>query len=120
MRDIVKAMSAEGITDVGLGITHYLRSDQQTALWRALLGSVDVFDQAVLTTIARGQPPMSQATLQALAAIPGARPTIAKVRASIEKLKRQGLLTRGASGSSIDDPLFAEFLAARGTVARAS
>jgi uncharacterized protein len=120
MRDIVKAMSAEGITDVGQGITHYMRSDQQTALWRALLGSVDVFDQAVLTTIARGQAPMSQATLQALAAIPGARPTIAKVRASIEKLKRQGLLTRGASGSSIDDPLFAEFLAARGAAPRAS
>jgi hypothetical protein len=115
MRDIIKAMSAEGITDVQRGITHYLQSPQQTALWRALLASVEVFDQAVLTIIARGQAPMSQATLQALAAIPGARPTIAKVRASIEKLKRQGLLTRGATGTRIDDPLLAEFLATQGT-----
>ena len=119
MRDIVKAMSAEGITDVQQGITHYMNSEQQTAIWRALLGSVDVFDQAVLTIIAQGQAPLSQATLQALAAIPGARPTIAKVRASIEKLRRHGLLTRGKAGNSIDDPLFAEYLASQGAPVRA-
>lgn len=118
MRDIVKAMSAEGITDVQQGITQYMHSEQQTAIWRALLAPVDVFDQAVLATIARGEAPLSQGTLQALAAIPGARPTIAKVRASIEKLRRQGLLTRGKSGNSVDDPLFAEYLSARSTAAR--
>ncbi len=114
MRDVVKGMSAEGITDVQQGIGHYMHSDQQTALWRALLGSVDAFDQGVLTLIAQGQAPLSQGTLAALAAIPGARPTISKVRASIEKLKRQGLLTRTGASTRVEDPLFAEFLAGPG------
>ena len=113
MRDVIKGMSAEGITDVQRGIDHYLASDQQSALWRALLGSVDAFDRGVLVAIARGMAPLSQGTLTTLAAIPGARPTISKVRSSLEKLKRSGLLTKGAAGARIDDPLFAEFLRAR-------
>lgn len=113
MRDVVKAMSAEGITDVGRGIDHYMASDQQCAIWRALLNSVDAFDQGVLVALARGEAPLSQTTLAALASIPGAKPTISKVRSSLEKLKRNGLLTRSNAGASIDDPLFAEFLRQR-------
>jgi hypothetical protein len=41
------------------------------------------------------------------------------VRALIEKLRRHGLLTRGKAGNSIDDPLFAQYLAAQGAPARA-
>jgi hypothetical protein len=37
VRDVVKAMSAEGITEVGRGINHCMASDQQSAVWRALL-----------------------------------------------------------------------------------
>jgi uncharacterized protein len=110
MRDVVKAMSAEGITDVPRGIANYMNSDHQMAMWRALLNSVDVFDQGVLMAVANGQAPLSQATLQKLAAIPGSNPTISKVRSSIEKLKRSGLLSKSAAGVAVDDPLFAEFL----------
>lgn len=110
MRDVVKAMSAEGLTDVRRGIENYLHSDPQVAIWTTLLGSVDAFDQGVLATIALGRPPLSQATLKALATIPGAKPTVAKVRASIEKLKRSGLLSKSAAGTVVDDPLFAEYL----------
>ena len=46
--------------------------------------------------------------------IPGAKPTISRVRSSIEKLKRNGLLSKNASGTAIDDPLFAEYLRQRG------
>lgn len=113
MRDVVKAMSAEGITDVQRGIENYMASDHQVAIWRALLNSVDAFDQAVLAVIAKGQAPLSQATLKTLAAIPGSKPTISKVRSSIEKLRRSGLLSKNAGGTSIDDPLFAEFLRQR-------
>lgn len=113
MRDVVKAMSAEGITEVVRGIDHYMASDQQSAIWRALLYSVDAFDQGVLMAIAKGQAPLSQGTLTALAAIPGAKPTISKVRSSLEKLKRNGLLTRSNAGAGIDDPLFAEYLLRR-------
>lgn len=113
MRDVVKAMSAEGVTEVQRGIDNYMNSDHQVAIWRTLLGSVDAFDQGVLQALAQGQPPLAQATLKQLATIPGARPTISKVRASIEKLKRAGLLSKGVTGTSIDDPLFAEYLRRR-------
>lgn len=113
MRDVVKAMSAEGITDVARGLDNYLTSGPQVAIWNALLGALEAFDQGVLTAIASGQPPLSQGTLTALQAIPGARPTISKVRSSIEKLKRKGILTRTAAGTALEDPLFAEFLIKR-------
>ena len=113
MRDVVRAMSAEGLTDVQRGIDNYMASDHQVAVWRALLNSVDAFDQGVLAALARGQAPLSQSTLQALAEVPGAKPTISKVRSSIEKLKRSGLLSKNASGTTIDDPLFAEYLRQR-------
>lgn len=114
MRDVVKAMSAEGITDVRRGVENYMASDHQVAIWLALLKSVDAFDRGVLVAVARGQPPLSQATLKKLATIPGAKPTISRVRSSIEKLKRSGLLSKNALGLTIDDPLFAEFLQKRG------
>lgn len=113
MRDVVRAMSAEGITDVQRGIDNYMASDHQMAVWRALLNSTDAFDQGVLAVLAKGQAPLSQSTLQTLAAIPGAKPTISKVRSSIEKLKRSGLLSKNAGGTTIDDPLFAEYLRQR-------
>lgn len=113
MRDIVKAMSAEGVTDVKRGVENYMASDHQVAIWSALLNAVDAFDQGVLVAIANGQAPLSQATLKTLETIPGAKPTISKVRSSIEKLKRTGLLSKSAVGTTIDDPLFAEFLLKR-------
>ena len=113
LRDVVKAMSAEGITDVLQGVANYMSSDHQVAIWRALLNSVDAFDQGVLLVLAKGQPPLSQASLTSLAAIPGARPTISKVRSAIEKLKRNGFLSKSAAGTMLDDPLFAQFLVQR-------
>jgi len=119
MRDVVKAMSAEGITDVERGIENHMASGHQVAIWLALLNSVDAFDQGVLLVLANGQAPLSQATLKILAGIPGSQPTISKVRSSIEKLKRSGLLSKNAAGTTIDDPLFAEFLRQRGARERA-
>ncbi len=115
MRDLVKAMSAEGVTDVQRGIENYVRSDHQLAIWHALLNSVNAFDRGVLVAVAKGQPPLSQATLKTLEMVPGVKPTISKVRSSLEKLKRSGLLSKTAEGTTIDDPLFAEFLQRRGT-----
>lgn len=113
LRDVVKAMSAEGLTDVARGIENYMNSDHQVAIWQALLSSVDAFDQGVLAAIAKGQAPLSQATLKMLSVIPGSKPTISKVRSAIEKLKRSGLLSKTAVGTTIDDPLFAQFLQRR-------
>ena len=114
MRDVIKAMSAEGITDVKRGMEDYLTRGPQVAIWAALLNSVEAFDQAVLFVIAKGQPPLSQVTLKALEVIPGSKPTISKVRSSIDKLKRAGILSKNTAGITIDDPLLAEFMLRRG------
>ena len=110
LRDVVKAMSAEGITDVKRGIENFLTSGTQVAVWTALLNSVPAFDQAVLAAVANGKAPLSQATLKTLEALPGSKLTISRVRSSLEKLKRMGILSKNAAGTMIDDPLFAELL----------
>lgn len=115
MRDVVKGMSAEGITTVKRGIENYMASDHQIAIWMSLLGSLDAFDQGVLVAIANGQPPLSKSTLKVLQEIPGSKPTISKVRSSTEKLKRNGILSKNAAGTKVDDPLFEEFLLKRGS-----
>lgn len=113
MKDIIKAMSAEGITDAKRGLEYYIAGDQQTAGWMAILNALNAFDQGVLQAIAGGLPPLGRDTLKALEAIPGAKPTLAKVRTSVEKLKRSGILTKTNAGTVIDDALFAEFLSTR-------
>ncbi len=111
MRDLVKSISAEGSTDVDAGVSRFLLDDRQLAGWNALLQPHDLFERAILVIIAQGLPPMGRETLAALAQVPGRQPTVAKVRAAIERLRRAGLLAKGAgSGTTIDDPLFAEYL----------
>lgn len=114
MRDVVKAMSAEGITDVERGLRNYMNSDHQLAIWLALLNSVDAFEQGVLMAVAQGHAPLGLRTLEMLATIPGPTPTISKVRSTVEKLKRKGLLSKTEAGTTMDDPLFAAFLLQRG------
>ena len=114
MRDLVKSLSAEGHTDVTTGVQRFLLDDRQLAGWSALLQPHSHFERAVLLAIAHGLPPMGRETLDALAKTPGGRPTIAKVRAAIERLRRAGLLAKAGGGpTAIDDPLFAEYLRGR-------
>ncbi len=111
MRDLVKSLSAEGLTDVDAGVKRFLLDDRQVAGWSALLQPLDLFERAVLLTVAHGLPPMGRETLDALAKVQGSRPTIAKVRAAIERLRRAGLLAKaGGAPTAVDDPLFAEYL----------
>ena len=113
MLDLVKSVSAEGLTDMDAGVKRFLLDDRQVAGWRALLQPHDLFERAVLLTIAQGRAPMGRETLDALARLPGGRPTVAKVRAAIERLRRAGLVAKGGPGpTAIDDPLFAEYLQA--------
>ncbi|MDP1692580.1 MAG: hypothetical protein Q8L49_11630 [Burkholderiaceae bacterium] len=114
MRDLVKSVSAEGITDMEAGVKRFLLDDRQVAGWSALMQAHDLFERAVLLVIAQGRPPLGRETLDELAKMQGGRPTVAKVRAAIERLRRAGLVTRaGGRPASIDDPLFAEYLQAR-------
>jgi hypothetical protein len=109
LKDVVKAMSAEGTTDVELGVKHFLVA--QEGIWRALLQPFDAFDRGVLLAIAQGLPPMGKATLDALADAQPGPPTVAKVRAAIDRLRRAGLVTKSLGGPLwIEDPLLAEYL----------
>jgi hypothetical protein len=111
MRDLVKAMSAEGLTDVDTGMKILLIDERQVAGWRGILAGQDVFERAVLLMLAGGRPPFGQETLASLGQLLGERPTVAKVRASIERLRRAGLVAKGGRGATIEDRLFAEYLA---------
>ena len=114
MRDLVKSLSAEGLTDVEAGVKRFLLDDRQLSGWGALLQPHDLFERAVLLAIAQGLPPMGSETLDAMATVLGSRPTVAKVRAAIERLRRAGLLGKAGGGpTAVDDPLFAEFLRGR-------
>ena len=111
MRDLVKALSAEGQVDVEAGLRRFLLDDRQVAGWFALLQPLDLFERAVLLAIAHGLPPMGRDTLDGMAKAQAVQPTVSKVRAAMARLRRAGLLNKAARGPvAVEDPLFAEFL----------
>ena len=110
MRDLVKSMSAEGLTDVDVGLKQLMLDERQVAGWRGLLHGAEPFDRAVLMVLARGMPPFGADTLDELHRRHGERPTIAKVRAAIERLRRAGIVTKAGRGAQVEDSLFARFL----------
>lgn len=115
LKDIVKSMSAEGVIDVDVALKHFIADDRQVAGWKALLDSMEPLDQAVLVMIARRLPPMGKETLTLLAHGKEPVPTVAKVRASIERLRKAGAVTKDSVGGvQIEDRLLAEYLATRG------
>jgi hypothetical protein len=110
LRDIVKTMSTEGMTDVQAGLKHHVSDARQTAGWNGLLQSLSEFDQRMLAALSQGLPPLGERTLQRLESKTGGKVTIAKARASLGKLTRMGILTKMSGTITFDDPLFAEFL----------
>lgn len=111
MKDVIKSMSAEGVIDVDIALAHFIADDRQTGGWKALLASMDPFERSVLMVIARQLPPMGRETLKLLAIGTGVTPTVAKVRAAVERLRKAGVVTKGGEeGLQIDDPLLSEYL----------
>jgi hypothetical protein len=111
LRDIVKTMSAEGMTDVEAGLEHHVSDARQTAGWNGLLQSLSEFDQRMLAALSQGLPPLGKQTLRRLEG--SGKVTIAKARASLGKLAKMGILTKTGGTIVFDDPLFAEFLTSR-------
>ena len=111
MKDLVKAMSAEGVTDVDSALMRFMQDERQVSGWRALLNSLSPFDGAVLVMIAQGHPPLGRETLARLGELGGFNATVAKVRVSLDKLKKAGVLAKPMRGGyAIEDRLFAEYL----------
>lgn len=111
LKDLVKSMSAEGLDDIDLGMQRFLHDPLRVSEWRALLEPLALLDRAVLRSLAMGLQPMATQTLAGIGRELGDRPTLGKVRAAIERLRRTGLVHRDPSRvPAIDDPLLAEYL----------
>jgi hypothetical protein len=114
MRDVVKAMSAEGLVDVEEGLRRYISDERHVAGWHALLQPLRPLDRLVLRGIAQGQPPLGRDLMQDATRATGTTITLAKLRAALGRLTKQGLVRRDSSApAAIEDPLFSEFLASR-------
>lgn len=114
LRDVVKTMSAEGITDVERGFTLYLADERHVAGWRALIDTLQPLERGLAAAIAQGLAPLGQETRELLGRLPGVgtAPTVGKVRAATERLRKLGLLTRSGT-PQVEDPFLAAWLSGR-------
>ncbi len=114
MKDLVKELSAEGSTDVEATLRRMARDTNNVRGWQALLAPLSLFDRHLLVLLAQRKPPIGQNTLKELARTEGKVPTVAKVRAALERLKRAGILSGAGGDYLIEDPLLVDYLLANG------
>ena len=111
LKDLVKSMSAEGVTDVDFALQRMMKDDRQVAGWRGLLAGLQPLDREVLLQVVQGNAPLGQDTLRVLRNIVSLKPTIARVRKALDNLKRAGILAKPGGSYIVEDRLFAEYLA---------
>jgi hypothetical protein len=111
IKDIVKAMSAEGIEDVAFALQRFMHDERQTSGWQANFEAQSTLEKALLVALAHGLSPMAKATLAMLTRAAGENVTIAKVRTALDRLKKAGVLSKPAGTYTIEDKLFAEYIA---------
>ncbi len=111
LRDVVKAMSAEGRVDVDEGFTRYLADERHVAGWRALIDTLKPLERTLAAAIAQGLAPLGAETRALIARLPGqdGEPTVGKLRAAVERLRKLGVLTRG-SPAQVEDPFLQAWL----------
>lgn len=108
------AESAEGSTDVEATLRRMASDTNNVRGWKALLAPLSPFDRHLLVLIAQKKPPIGKNTLKELARAEGKAPTVAKVRAALERLKRVGILSGTGGDYLIEDPLLVDYLFANG------
>ncbi|MGA2551915.1 MAG: hypothetical protein ABSF50_17345 [Burkholderiaceae bacterium] len=112
MKDLVKSMSADGLTDVDGALQRLSHDEKQVAGWRALLSGLPPFDRAILIGIARGHPPLGRENLRELDELTTGSPaTISKVRSALDRLHKTGILVKPQGTYAISDPLLSSYLA---------
>lgn len=109
MKDLVKSMSAEGMTDIELALRRMTLDEKHRAGWRALAESLSPLERGVLTIVAQGAMPLGQDALMTLQR-KAPSVTLAKVRVALEKLKNKGIVGKPAGRYVIEDRMFALFL----------
>ena len=112
MRDLVKLMSAEGITDVDDGLTRFSKDERQLAGWRALFGSLTPVERAVLYQLSAGKLPLAKDTLAAIdELVPTTAISVSKVRTALESMHKSGILEKPQGAYRISDMLFEAHIA---------
>lgn len=114
LRDVVKSMSAEGLTDVDEGFARYLADERHVAGWRALIDTLQPLERALAGAIAQGLPPLGADTRALIARLPGqgGEPTVGKLRAATERLRKLGVLARSGP-PQVEDPFLQAWLAGK-------
>jgi uncharacterized protein len=110
MKDLVKGLSAEGSTDVDASLQRMASDANNVRGWKALLAPLSPLDRHLLVLLAQKKPPIGKHTLKELATTEGKLPTVAKVRAALERLKRAGILSGTGGDYVIEDPLLVDYL----------
>ena len=113
MKDLVKAMSADGITDVDVGLKMYLADARNVQEWQGLFDSLQPLDQAVLVLISHGIAPLSKPTTDALLNEPGLAATRPKIRYAVDRLRQLQILAKPEHSTAfiLQDQLLADYLA---------
>lgn len=114
MKDLVKSMSADGVTDVASSLKRFMADDRNVAAWQGLFEQLLPLEQTVVVLLAHGIAPMAKDTQDALATLPGLNSTLAKVRAALTRMRKAGLLWKPLQGTfQLEDQLFADYIAAK-------
>lgn len=114
MKDLVKSMSADGLSDVPSGLKRFIVDDHNVSAWQGLFEQLLPLEQAVVVLLAHGVAPMAKDTLELLAKVPGLDSTLAKVRAALNRMRKSGLLSKPPQGAfQLEDQLFADYIAAK-------
>ncbi|MES2831758.1 MAG: hypothetical protein V4695_07180 [Pseudomonadota bacterium] len=112
MKDIVKSMSAEGITDVDTALNRYANDERNFLGWQSVFNGLQPLEQAVLIILAHGVAPMAKDTVALLAEIPTVKATLAKIRAALDRMRKAGILSNPPRiGYMIEDRLFRDYIA---------
>lgn len=110
IKDIIKTMSAEGIENVEFALQKFMADEKQIAGWQSNYEAQASLEQVLLVVLAHGLQPMSKATIAIMRKVSGVVITIAKVRYALEKLRKEGILSKSAGSYQIEDKLFAEYI----------
>lgn len=112
MKDLLKAMSAEGITDVDQALDNFTKDERNFLAWQSVFNGLGPLEQAVLIILSHGLAPMGKETIAVLSGIPTVNATLAKVRAALNRMRKAGVLSNPPKiGYMIEDRLFRDYIA---------
>ena len=113
MKDLIKAMSADGITDVDIGLKMFLADVRNVQEWQGLFDSLQPLAQAVLVLISHKIAPLSKPATDALLKEPGLAATQPKIRYAVDRLRQEQILAKPEHSTTfiLQDQLFADYLA---------